>query len=94
MNKDDIFIKVDITDTLDLHTFRPADVKDLVPEYIELCRRKGIRQVRIIHGKGTGVLRRTVHSLLSGIDGVESFRLAGHDAGSWGATIAVLKPLA
>ena len=92
MSKHNTPVKVNVTDVLDLHTFRPGDIKGLVPEYIDLCRRKGIMQVRIIHGKGTGVLRRTVHSILSRHEGVQSFKLAGSDAGSWGATIAILKP--
>lgn len=80
-----------IDGTLDLHTFRPADVKDLVPEYLRACREKGILDVRIIHGKGTGALRRTVHSVLSKLAEVESYRLAG-DVSGWGATIVRLKP--
>lgn len=78
--------------TLDLHTFRPEDVKDLVPDYLTECRKKGILQVRIIHGKGIGALRETVHAMLSRMPEVASFRLAGEDAGSWGATIVALKP--
>jgi dsDNA-specific endonuclease/ATPase MutS2 len=78
--------------TLDLHTFRPEDVKDLVPDYLAECRKKGILQVRIIHGKGIGALRETVHAMLSRMPEVASFRLAGEDAGSWGATIVALKP--
>ncbi|HWR68032.1 MAG TPA: Smr/MutS family protein, partial [Desulfomonilia bacterium] len=50
--------------TLDLHMFSPRDIKDLVPDYLEECREKGILSVRIIHGKGTGTLRRTVHAIL------------------------------
>ena len=78
--------------TLDLHTFRPEDVKDLVPDYLTECRKIGILQVRIIHGKGIGALRETVHAMLSRMPEVASFRLAGEDAGSWGATIVALKP--
>lgn len=82
-----------ITDTLDLHTFRPEEVKDLLIEYLAACREKGILEVRIIHGKGIGSLRRTVHALLSKLPEVVSYRLAGEDAGGWGATIVRLKPL-
>ena len=78
--------------TLDLHTFRPEDVKDLVPDYLTECRKIGILQVRIIHGKGIGALRETVHAMLSRMPEVASFRLADEDAGSWGATIVALKP--
>jgi dsDNA-specific endonuclease/ATPase MutS2 len=75
---------------LDLHTFRPRDVKDLVSDYLEACRRKGILHVRIIHGKGIGTLREVVHGTLKKIPSVKSFRLAGEDEGGWGATIVEL----
>lgn len=92
MNDDDA-IHLPIDGTLDLHTFRPADIKYLVPDYLTECRNKGIYQVRIIHGKGIGNLRRTVHAVLGRLDYVLSFRIAGEDAGSWGATLVELKPL-
>ncbi len=76
---------------LDLHTFQPSEVKELVPEYLNACRERGILVVRIIHGKGTGSLRRTVHSLLSKIPFVISFRTAEETAGGWGATIVELR---
>ncbi|MBD3367329.1 MAG: DNA mismatch repair protein MutS [Candidatus Eisenbacteria bacterium] len=81
--------EIPIDGTLDLHTFRPGDVKDLVPDYLQLCRERGILDVRIVHGKGTGALRETVHSILRRLPGVESFRLAS-DAGGWGATVVRL----
>ena len=77
--------------TLDLHTFRPEDVKDLVPDYLTECRKIGILQVRIIHGKGIGTLREVVHATLKRMPEVESFRLGGEDAGGWGSTIVILK---
>jgi dsDNA-specific endonuclease/ATPase MutS2 len=83
-------VELPIDGTLDLHTFRPGDVKDLLPEYLALCREKGILKVRIIHGKGTGALRETVHSILKRLPGVVSYRLAGEEGGGWGATIAIL----
>ena len=80
-----------IDGVLDLHTFQPKDVKDLVLDYLDVCREKGILQVRIIHGKGIGTLRETVHALLKKLPYVASFKLAGEDAGGWGATIIELK---
>lgn len=83
-----------IDGTLDLHAFRPRDVGELVPDYLGLCQEKGIRQVRIIHGKGTGELRRTVHAILGKDRRVASFRLAGGDGGGWGATLVELRDAA
>ncbi len=82
-----------IDGTLDLHAFHPREVKDLVADYLEECRRRGILEVRLIHGKGTGALRRTVHAVLSRHEGVASYSLAG-DASGWGATVVTLRPLA
>ena len=81
-----------IDGVLDLHTFRPQDVKDLVTEYLWACRERDILDVRIIHGKGIGALRETVHAVLGQLPTVLHFRLAGEDRGSWGATIVTLKP--
>jgi dsDNA-specific endonuclease/ATPase MutS2 len=84
-------VEFEITDELDLHTFRPSDVGDLVPDYIELAIEKGFKRVRIIHGKGIGTLRETVHALLKNDLRVERFELAGSGEGGWGATIAWLR---
>jgi DNA-nicking Smr family endonuclease len=86
-------IEVPIDGILDLHNFSPKDLKYLIPDYLEECRRKSILQVRIIHGKGIGNLRRTVHSILQKIPSVVSFRLAGEGGGSWGATLVILRKL-
>ena len=86
-------VELPVDGMLDLHTFHPREVKDLLPDYLSLCREKGILDVRIIHGKGTGMLRETVHSILKRLPEVVSFRLAGEDAGSWGVTLVVLRPL-
>ncbi len=85
-------VNLTIDGVLDLHTFNPRDVKGLVVEYLTVCRQKHILDIRIIHGKGTGALRRTVHSVLDGLDWVRSYRLAGEDAGGWGATLVILQP--
>ena len=86
-------VKIPINGMLDLHTFQPKEVKDLVPEYIAECRSKGILKVRIIHGKGTGTLQRTVYSILGKLPEVLSFQTAGEREGGWGATIVTLRPL-
>ena len=80
-----------IDGTLDLHLFKPAEVGDLVPGYLEECRKRGILQVRIIHGKGTGQLRERVHAILRQLPGVASFGLATEGMGEWGATVVELK---
>lgn len=85
-------LEMPIDGVLDLHTFRPQDVKDLVPEYLAACRAKGILEVRVIHGKGIGVLCRTVHAILGRMPMVASFALATEPFGGQGATIVRLKP--
>ena len=85
-------IELPIDGTLDLHAFRPGEVKHLVPDYLEECRARNILHVRIVHGKGTGSLRRTVHTLLDRPDTVAGYRLADERAGSWGATLVDLRP--
>ncbi len=85
-------VEIPVDGTLDLHTFNPKEVKQLMPYYLEECRDRGILEVRIIHGKGTGALRETVHSLLRKLPGIASFRLADETSGSWGATIVILAP--
>jgi dsDNA-specific endonuclease/ATPase MutS2 len=81
----------ELGDELDLHTFRPRDVPELVPDYLEEAAARGFREVRIVHGKGTGVLRTTVHAILERHPLVESFRLADERRGGWGATIVFLR---
>lgn len=85
-------VRLPITGELDLHTFRPADLGELIPAYLEECARHGIREVRVIHGKGTGTLRATVQALLRRSPLVASFRSGDEHSGSWGATIVTLKP--
>ena len=86
-------VEMPIDGILDLHPFSPKDLKYLIPDYIEECRQRNILEVRFIHGKGIGNIRRSVHALLERNEAVASSRPAGEGAGSWGATIAVLIPL-
>ena len=81
-------VELPIDGTLDLHAFRPAEIKYLIPDYLAECRKRGILEVRIIHGKGTGVLQRSVHAILARQPEVRTFRLAG----GWGATLVRLRP--
>lgn len=79
---------------LDLHTFRPGDIGSLLPEYFAECRKRGIRRVRIIHGKGSGSLRAGVHQLLEKLPEVEQFIWPADKAsGSWGATWVMIRGL-
>ena len=79
---------------LDLHTFRPKEIGVLVPEWIEACQEHGLREVRIIHGKGIGNLQRSVHAILARHPQVERYSLASAQFGGIGATIVVLRPVA
>lgn len=88
---DDMPVGLPIDGVLDLHTFNPRQVRELIPDYIAACREKGIFEIRIIHGKGTGALRETVHTILGRLPGIASFKLAGEDGGGWGATLVVLE---
>ena len=83
-------IEIPIDGVIDLHTFSPKDAADVVEEYIYACAEKEIFEVRIIHGKGKGVLRRIVHSLLERHPLVTDYSLDSGSSG-WGATIAHLK---
>jgi dsDNA-specific endonuclease/ATPase MutS2 len=85
-------VRIDINGVLDLHPFRPTDLSTLIDEYIDACLAKKIYSIRIIHGKGTGNIRRSVHSLLERNPYVTGYQLADQSGGSWGATIANLSP--
>ena len=91
MQEEEAPIQQPISDTLDLHTFKPSEAKDLVQEFLKECKKQGISNARIVHGKGVGILQRTVQSVLREIKDVQSFHLAGRNEGSWGATIVYLK---
>lgn len=80
-------VNLPIEDTIDLHSFRPAEVADLVEEYLEQVQRKGYREVRIIHGRGVGTQRQIVHSILKRHPNVLQFR----DAPDRGSTSVILK---
>ena len=93
-DEDDPFpepVKIEITDVFDLHTISPRDVKRVVEEYLLLAREKGFAVVRIIHGKGIGVQREMVRSILARTDFVLDWTDAPPEAGGLGATIVRLK---
>jgi DNA-nicking Smr family endonuclease len=79
-------VELPITDVLDLHSFRPAEVAGVVREYLEAAWGKGLRELRIIHGRGIGVQRQTVRTLLARDPRVTGFGDAPAEAGGWGAT--------
>ena len=85
-------IPIPIDGRLDLHLFRPSDVKALLGEYLPACQAKGILDVQIIHGKGTGALRRTVHALLPRMPQVLAFGTPDETLGGWGVTWVKLRP--
>jgi len=83
-------VDLEITDSLDLHSFQPRDIRAVVEAYLAEAHKKGFPIVRIIHGKGVGVQREIVRNVLSETDFVKSFKNAPEFSGSWGATIAYL----
>lgn len=83
-------VHIPIDGNLDLHTFDPRDLPDLLDDYLNACAEHGILSVRVIHGKGTGQLKRRVQSLLARHPLVVSFSDAPPNAGGWGATVATL----
>ena len=84
-------IRIPIEDSIDLHTFSPGEIPSLLEEYLEECKKAGIYEVRIIHGKGMGYQRQRVHSFLATSPLVQSFHLAPPTLGGWGATVALLR---
>ncbi|MBK9215436.1 MAG: Smr/MutS family protein [Chloracidobacterium sp.] len=83
-------VEIEITDSLDLHSFAPRDIRAVVEAYMAEAHKKGFPIVRIIHGKGVGVQREIVRKTLSEMDFVESFKNAPEFSGSWGATVVKL----
>jgi len=77
---------------LDLHAFDPAELGDLLPTWIDESHAAGLRALRVVHGKGTGALRRSVEALLARHPRVLAFRPADEAAGGWGATLVTLRP--
>ena len=80
-----------IDGVLDLHTFSPKEIGDLVPDYLTACQKAGILEVRVIHGKGIGNLQRSLHAILSRHPAVERFATASATYGGTGATIVTLR---
>jgi DNA-nicking Smr family endonuclease len=84
-------VELPITGELDLHSFRPNELGELVPHYLRLCRERGLLEVRVVHGKGTGQIRASVHAILGRMPEVASFSLATAPFGGHGATIVRLR---
>ena len=81
-------IEIEITDTFDLHFFRPSEIKDVVRDYVDAAYEKGLRELRLIHGRGIGVQREAVRKVLSRDERVVS--ISDAPGGNWGATVVVL----
>jgi dsDNA-specific endonuclease/ATPase MutS2 len=88
---DEDAVELPLDGILDLHSFRPRDVSSVVSEYLDACREKGILEIRIIHGKGIGALRETVHKVLERRDDVVRFGLDSKSASGWGTTLVELR---
>jgi len=84
-------VAVPIGDSLDLHAFAPKDIPAVLADYLEECARRGLREVRLIHGRGTGTQRAIVRRLLATHPLVADFADAPPDRGGWGATVAYLR---
>jgi len=83
--------RLPVDGTLDLHAFRPGEAAGVVEAYLDACAEAGILEVRLVHGKGIGSLRRTVEAVLRRHPRVDSFRLADESGGGWGATLVRLR---
>ncbi|MBC8391707.1 MAG: Smr/MutS family protein [Deltaproteobacteria bacterium] len=86
-------VKLPVEDVLDLHTFKPKEIPELLEDYFSDCIQAGIFSVRVIHGKGSGTLKNRVHALLKKNPMVDAFRNAPPEAGGWGATLVELKKI-
>lgn len=85
-------LELSISGELDLHTFRPSDLGSLLPDYLQACRRRGLLEVRVVHGKGTGQVARSVHAILRRLPEVARFSFATPAFGGEGATFVHLHP--
>ena len=91
VSNDDEPIRIPVTDVFDLHTVKPKDVQEVVEAYLEEANRLGFKALRIIHGRGIGVQREIVRSVLARTPFVQSYQDAPLEAGGWGATIVTLR---
>jgi dsDNA-specific endonuclease/ATPase MutS2 len=89
---DDDPVEIPITDTLDLHPFRPNEIRGVAREYLTEARARGFTQVRLIHGRGIGVQRENIRKLLASLDFVLDFHDADPTGGGWGSTVVFLRP--
>ncbi len=87
---DDEPVEIPITDTLDLHPFRPNEIRDVAREYLTEAHARGFTQVRLIHGRGMGVQRESIRKLLASLDFVVDFHDADGSGGGWGSTVVLL----
>ena len=92
MSENDDPVILPIEDSIDLHTFAPRDIPDVVESYLEAAHEEGLEEVRIIHGRGQGVQKERVRHVLEKSDLVARFEEATPDRGGWGATVVRLKP--
>jgi len=91
IKNEETFVRIPVTDILDLHSIRPRDIEAVVEEYLEEARRLNLVALRIIHGRGIGVQRETVRRVLARMPFVAQFHDAPLEAGGWGATVITLK---
>jgi DNA-nicking Smr family endonuclease len=91
MSEEEEPVLIPITGELDLHAFAARDVVVVVEEYVRACRERGLRRLRLVHGRGIGVRRAEVRRLLERLPGVVSVSDAPSESGGWGATIVVLE---
>lgn len=87
-------LRVPIEECIDLHTFAPRDIPDVVASYLEAAQEAGLTEVRVIHGRGKGVQKERVRQVLAKSELVAHFEEATPDRGGWGATVVTLKPSA